>query len=398
MHIKQLFRVPRFGKEMLLLNWPTRFISILFFVYFLGWGIANPYFTVYIRDTLGSYAAVGLITSALYLSIVIWALIIGPLIDSVNKRIFTSVVLLLYIPMSPIILMLQNVWHFLLFRAYHSAVSTSLWSTSLAYVREHSPQGKEIQSMGLFDFGYGLAQVVGGAVGAVLVIYFGFNILYAVSFFALLGMIFSFWLPDHSRKGLKALKHLPHFSKIKKEVRHYVRRPGLKALTLYTFPYFMVVPSLLMIVPLFADYLGGGLPMIGIAAALYALPLLFESYFSTVVNQNKVIVLGIVFGGVLSLALFFTTQIVMMFILTLLLGVAMSALYPNFYGRFTTLMPRHGMGEYSTVLFAVKSLAAAIGPLLSGFIADAWGLQYVFLFVLVVFAGLFGFRRMVMGK
>ena len=123
---------------------------------------------------------------------------------------------------------------------------------------------------------------------------------------------------------------------------------------------------------------------------------MFQSYFATTRTPHKTFTLGLVFSAIIFLALFFTDELRMVFFLTLLLGIALAAVDPILMGKFTPYMPKQKVGEYSAILFATKSLAAAFSPLLAGFIADAIGLNYVFLVGFVILAGLFVFRKHVL--
>ena len=335
------FKRPKFEKSMLKLGRPVRTVSMLFLLYVIGWGMALPYIPVYLKTLFDEYAIIGLIISLQHVFGLIFALFLGPALDKINKKELISLILLFYLPFSRILLALRSVWEFVIFRIYHSVLSTSLWLTSDAYLRAHTHKGKEAQTMGLFHFCAGLAFVIGGLLGALFIREMGFKVLWGITFFAALALIYSFRLPDHTKRPLlKGLKSSLHINNLKREWRDYRRDERLYKLTLYVFPFFFATEFLMMTIPLVLQDLGAELWLVGVVFAAYHLPTLFQSYFASTKNHVRTATLGLVFATIIFLALFFCENLSEIFFLTLLLGIAISAINPILLGRFTPLMPR----------------------------------------------------------
>lgn len=349
---------------------------------------------IYISQKFGTYTSVGLFVAALEFFALFWALLLGPILDKLEKRRVITATLILYVPFSPLFLSLSTLLQFVFFRIYHSAIATALWLTSDAYLREHSSKNKESHAIGLFDFSVGAAQVIGGLIGAVIVVYLGFNIIYAVSFFAFVAMIVSFFIPDHSRKqNFASLIRKFHFSNVKKEFQDFFGNSEAGKLLFFHFPYVLSKAILPMIIPLFVSYISGSLSLACIVTALFYAPMMFESVFSTSSKPARTLTLACGTAIILYLVLFFTTNVAIMFVLVLLLGIAYAAISPLISGRFTQLMGKKNVGEMSAVIYAARGLAAAIGSVIAGIIADAFGLRYVFVIGFIVFTFLFLFRR-----
>ncbi len=261
-------------------------------------------------------------------------------------------------------------------------------------MREHSPKHKESHAIGLFDFSVGAAQVVGGLLGALIVTILGFNIIYAVSFFAFFALIVSFFIPDHSSKqNLTTLVRKFHLSNIKTEFKDFFSNKPATKLLCFHFPFVLTKAILPLIIPLFVRYMGGSLALACIITALFFAPMMFESFFSTTKNRVRTLTLALASAMILYAVLFFTTNIALTFTLIMLLGIAYAAITPLISGNFTELMGKKNVGEMSAVIYAARGLAAAIGSLMVGFIADAFGLQYAFIIGFIVFAILFLFRN-----
>ena len=380
MKIRYFFRTPHIGKKVFQLNRPIKAISLLFFMYMIGWGIVDPILPVYINHLFGTYLSVGIFMSSLQFFALFFSLAVGPLLNRVQKKSLISVALALYTSMSPLLLWVKTMVGFVVLRFYHSILLTTLWATSDAYVREHSTKHKEAQAIGLFDFSVGLAQVVGGILCALTIGFFGFNIIYAVSLFTFIALIRSLSLPDH-KKQPKLLRCIGciSYTQIKKECSDALKNKAMTRLMFHSFPFYIGVSLMPMTIPLFVDYMGGSLPMVGIASALFYVPVLFESYFSTKKNSIHTSTLGIIGAAAFFLTMFFTTDVRFMFLLSFCIGIAFSAVHPIISGRFTEFMPKDEVGELSALVYGMKSLAAGIGPLLAGVIAEWMGIRYVFM-------------------
>jgi len=148
--------------------------------------------------------------------------------------------------------------------------------------------------------------VSGGIVCAILVTKFGFNIIYSVSLFSFLALLYSFFIPDHSKGAFSIIDSLQG-KRIIQELKDFGSKPHLKKHMMYTFPFFFVLSFMPIILPLFIDAIGASLSMMGIVAALFSAPMLFEPYFSTL-RQRKVLLLAMVFSALLFLAMFFCVQ------------------------------------------------------------------------------------------
>ena len=390
-----LFHRPRFPTELLKLNSAIKRITTLFFIYDLGWGIVAPLFTLYISTLFGNYKTVGILAAALEFFALLFGLFLGPLLDKLEKRSLISTTLFLYLPFTPLLFALSTLTQLILFRVYHAAIASGLWLTGEAYVREHSEPQKEAQSIGLFDFGVGASQVLGGLLGAALVVTLGFNLIYAVSIFGGIAFIVSLSLPDKTkRKSLASSINAFSIKSLKQSILHFKHNKQATKLLLYAFPYYFVAAMLPLMIPLFVKSIGGSLSLACLASALFYVPMLFESYFCIAKNQKQVFTIALISGLVLFILLSFViTSILPIFLLTLALGVTFAAIAPNISGHLTQLLNKKKIGEQTSVIFAVKSLAAATGLITAGFVADGFGLKYVFMIGALAFIILLIFKH-----
>lgn len=350
----------------------------------LGWGITLPFLPLFIREKLGSYTGVGLVYGLLPLLSMMWALLLGSILDRVHKRSAMRVAFFLYLPLSWLLLCVQSFFGFVLFRIYQSALATTYWVSGEAYVRKHSSRGKEAVSMAWWDFASGLALVIGAIIGALTIGYFHWNIFYAVSAFSLLAFLGSWTLPDHDKTPIK------RFPSIAKEIKDLWNKKSLLHMTVFSFFFAFGAGVVAMLLPLFlaAPEVGATLMQIGIITSVASTPILFEPYFSRCKKPILVVQLALGFAAVFFISLFFVTNTVILFLIAGLLGLSLAAIAPIMMGTLTRFMPHTQIGELSAVTFAVRIVGSGLGPITAGILSDAYGLQYAFLLCGIIFCGL----------
>ena len=376
----------RYTKEMLSLPRPVKLISLIIFIYYLGWGIIVPYFPIYLRELFGNYTSVGLITGLLPLIAVFIYLVIGPLVDRVSKKNIISLMLLFYLPLSYILLSLKTVIGFVYFRVYHAFIATSLWASTDSYLRVHSPKGKAAEAIGLFDSSFTLSLIIGPIIGAFLITIYSWNIFYAVSIFAFIAFLVSFILPDHKKETfISGLRHMfkDHF--VKKEFSDFINNKQLVRFSAFMFFFYLATSVISLAIPLFLRSIGTDLFKIGLISSLFNLPWLFESYFSVTKNKKRLVLTALFFATLFLVLLFFAKDLYILAIILFVLGLSLAAVLPIMQGRITELMPKKEIGELVGVNSSIWNIATGFGPLLGGILADSYGLRYLYLLSSIIF-------------
>ena len=377
----RLFAPVSFSKEMKSLPKSIKMVSLVLFIYALGWGIVSPFIPIYYQSIFGSYTKVGLITAFLPLFAILMDIPIGSIVNTVSKRRFMQIALLLYIPFSYFFLTIRTLLSFTLFRFYHAFLATSLWISAESYTRYHSPPWKASLSISLYDAAGTLSLILGPLIGGILFSEFGFNIFYSVSIFAALALAVSLFMPDHDpNKGLKkAVTSLMHFQKFKDLLNEFVTNKPLVKVNIFLLFFRFCFSFLAMLLPLFLKDLGASYFKIGVVFSLFYLPLVFEPYFAMFANKKYTLKIGLFFSSILFFLLFANNQLPFVFIHSLLLALSFAAIIPILQGSITELMPKDKIGDLTGFGFVFADVSAALGPLMAGIVADLYGIKYVFL-------------------
>ncbi len=375
----------RISRELGKLPASVKLLSIVVFVYYLGWGISYPFLPIYFRQILGSYSAVGFVVGLPFLLSVAWSILVGSLLDRVSRRGLLSISLLLYLPLSPWLLKLRNLFDFVVFRLYHSVVRSCLWTSVRAYLRAHSPRGRTSEAFGLCDACYSLSLVVGPLLGGALLERVGFLAFLSISLFAFLAFFLSLFLKGKRSRwkvfrlgSVVKVKEL--FAKAFHDIRELESCNTLLPLTFFTY---FSASFLGMVLSLLLKELGTSFFVIGLISSAFYLPGVFEMYFSVLadkVGKRLTMVKGFSFVTLFFFLLFFfSSGPFEIFLLSFFLSLSFSAVIPSLEGRLTEIMPRREVGEATGVFEAARSLAYGTGPWVAGIVSDAFGLKYSFL-------------------
>ncbi len=374
-----------FRKEMLSLPRNVKLISLVMFIYYIGWGISDTFVNIYFKEILGSYTALGIVTALLPLFGIIWALLAASFEDRIHKNKLISFILLLYLPISFIILSLRSFFSFVSFRFYHAFLATNLWLSSETFLRKYAVKKKEAEAIGLFDSAFGLSLIIGPVIGGYLISRYSYSIFYTISFFAFIAFLASLKLKDKIKKPAINKEKLS----LKSEFIDFYNNKKLFRIALFHFTLTLASSFLIMLLPLFYKELGASFLQIGLLASLFYLPQLFESYFSTIQNKHLAFLLSLFLASLLSIFLFLTSSIYLLLIISFLLGLALSCIAPIIQGKAASYMPKSKTGRLYGVQYSMIHLASALGPFFAGIVADGLGLKYIFIISAIIYAVLF---------
>jgi len=370
------------------------------FLYYLGWGIVEPFLGIYFNDLLGSYTSVGIIFSLLYFFSIFLSLPFGDLADNVSKRTIITLMLICYIPIGPVIAALRTITDAVFFRLYHAFLATGLWASTEAYVRSHSPRKQSSESMGVFDMAVAGASVFGALIGGFLVVRFGIHTLfYMMPAFSIMALITILRLPDSDGTFSlwKGVREIVRQGLFRHEFQDFFSIPGIAHMTALSFLFNVVGAGVAILLPLVYRAFGVSLWEIGLIYAVFMMPAFFEVPFSVLAdrtNKRVLFIVGSLAAVGIELCMVWTHSVFVLFALSLALGTVFALLRPLIEGVITNCMPHERMGELNGVYRSFILLALAFGSFIIGPVADAFTVQAPFLigailmgifFVLVLF-------------
>lgn len=375
-----------FPRESSLLPYPIRWVALVMFLYYFGWGTVEPFLGIYFNDVFGSYTSVSIIFSLLYFFSMFLSLPFGDLADVVSKRKIIALMLVLYVPVGFMLAIIRTVTHAVLFRVYHAFLATGLWASTEAYVRFHSPRRQSSEIMGFFDMAIVGSTVAGALLGGVIVARFGIQTLfYIMPVFSIIAFIAVLRLPDSDAQNKPLGRGIQDIFKkglFRHELRNFFSVPGTPHITALSFLFNAAAAGVVVILPLLYRAFGVSLLEIGIIYAIFMMPGFFEGPLSLVAdraNKKMLLIGGALAAFSLEVLMALVNSTVALFGFSLLLGISFALLRPIIEGMMTNCMPHAQVGEFNGVYRSFVLLALALGSFIIGPIADAFTIQTPFL-------------------
>lgn len=362
-------------------------ISLLVFIYYLSWGVVNPFMPVFFHDVLGSYTKTTFIGAALFLFGLIWLFPIGELLNSISKKKVMKAALILYLPLWPFLAWAQVLWHFVLYQFYHSMVAMSFWSSAETYTRLNSPPNKKTESWGFFDVGAVFATLLGAIIGAIMLERFmDIRTLFLTLpvLFTLIAIFYTRYIPeDDGHQGfMSKAKEINWKGVYLQQIKDFISVPDLKRLIFFIFAAGFLGRSLMYLLPLVSDSMGASFLHIGILMALFAVPVLLEVPFSVLADlwsKRLIIAIGFLISSVTLLGIAFIDNPSSLLPLGLFLGLSLAMISPTISGAASDVMPRERTGGMNAVYSANFTLGGIIGLLVLGPLADMLGMSITFI-------------------
>jgi MFS transporter, DHA1 family, multidrug resistance protein len=362
-------------------------LGLSIFASMLGVGIVAPLLPLYAEKMGATGLWIGMIFAGFSISRAIVMPIAGRFSDRSGRKVFLSVGLLTYAVISLGYIWADDPFQLMLVRLIQGVAAGLVIPIAQAYVGDMSPQGEEGRWQGYFNAaffsGFGFGPLMGGA----LTDHFGMNVaFYAMGALNLLGFfVVLFFLPEATpvKKGTRP----------RSSFRKIGRSSIMKGLLGFRLAFSMGRGAFAGFLPIFAGFsLGLSPTRIGILLAVNILVMaLFQPLggrISDRVNRRFLVVAGgganIAFLGLIPWCGNFWK----------LLGVCLlgslggSLSIPAASAMIVEEGRKFGMGSTMAIFGVAFSVGMAVGPIVSGVIADTLDIRAVFYFG--AFMGLLG--------
>jgi MFS family permease len=183
-------------------------VSVAFFVYTAGWGIASPIFSIYIYNVTGSLFMTGIVLSLTTMMGIFLNIPVGIIENRINMKRVLQVVLLIYTALAILYTFADTFVSLLLVSVTRGIASSFLWLTSWAYVFSYAEKRVKGKETGFFsdmnDLASAIFPVLGGFV-SLLSFFLPFYLLSLTCFTSFI--IVSVFLKEIPRTQRKTMKH-----------------------------------------------------------------------------------------------------------------------------------------------------------------------------------------------
>lgn len=384
-------------KDISLIPFGIKLIVFVIFLRSFGWGFADPFYSIYLYQFKEDYTIVGLLASIVSVSALISIIPLMKLGDKMDETIIVSDGELLYffVIISYVIAGIFKSIPLLIITLFFSGIAqTFVVVGTEIYIRKYGAPGKTRPFafyVGLDYFGWFLGMLI----AAFTVQYYSFNTMFL---FIIPSIIASFFiLPRIHVDGLKSLimgiRQYFHSSKDVFNIFGDFKELNPKVIFFLVLAFFDGVIRMFsyVFIPLFGLSMNMSFKSIALLMAAMYFPFALSFLFTEILEKYKkmnVLAVGLFIGAVSFILLYFVVNRFWIFLLAAAISLSMAIIRPAYNGAITRLTPRRMLGEVTGFNNFIERIGRVLGPILTGIIADIYGLQTTFLLIAVIAFGL----------
>ena len=355
-----------------------RIFTVLFIAVFatmLGTGIIEPFMAIYAESLGANGFFIGLIFGAFTLSRAIFTPLIGRWSDLRGRKNIMIIGLIGYTVMSFFYAIGNTVASLTIIRFFHGLASAMVLPIAMAYIGDIAPKNQEGKYLGTFTISFflGLAfgPIIGGALHDLWSMNAAFYTMGAISFLALLLLIFM--LPEiNAHKKIKP-----------SSMKTIMKDKTMQAMMIFRLLNAYGIAALMGFLPLLAQRLNVTIFQIGfmVSANLIASSLL-QRYFGILADRKDKIMMTIIgtlimAGSLLLMPL--AAGFYSLLALNMIMGFGSAVSIPAGSAITAKLGRKMGMGSVMGIFNTAFGIGAGIGPIIAGLIMVGTSLAFVFI-------------------
>ncbi len=354
-------------------------LAVSLFSAMLGIGLVSPLLPLYAQDLGATGIQLGMIFAGYGIANSVLTPIMGRLSDRRGRKPFLCIGLASYAIISLGYIWADNVSQLTLVRVIQGAAGAMIIPIAMAYIGDLSPEGEEGKWTGYantaFFAGFGIGPLLGGALAE----RFGMNAsFYAMGSLCLLAFLVAIlFLPGIEQRKIGEKGHL--------SLKEMSASPMVRGLFSFRMVQAIARGGIMTFLPIFAAAsIGLGPTLIGTLLTVNFLPMIallaLGGRLADKFNRKTLVVLGnltyLITVALIPLANTFWQQVWLCF--PRAIGGAISM--PAATALTVEEGRKFGMGSTISILMMAMSIGMAVGPTLSGVIADLVDVNAVFYF------------------
>jgi len=356
-----------------------RIISVATAIRWVGWGMAEPLFPVFLFSLLKSYGSSGLVSSAGEIVFLLILPVAGILADRIPLKTFLVIGLcVFFLDGFWTIAAITGVALFALLANLLDGIAVASDVVGRAtYIRRYAPIEKVASVMGYQNSLIYLGTVVGCCISLILVPFTG----YAWIFFGI--------IPTNIIALLLVLRFLPkdhvvhrdtkeHYWSVWKDVLKWPKE--LHYLAILTLLFYALTALATLLIPIYAYVHGANFPEVIILGIIAVLPQLFSSPLGKIADtwRDRLLPIGLIFLAFFIGLLTFVTLFSLLLPIILVIEVILVLLCLVVENLVTAISDPSHYGRTSAVFEGLKDMGKFIGAVGFGFALDLFGSHQTF--------------------
>jgi len=344
----------------------------------LGIGIVAPLLPLYIRDLGATGVWLGIIVAAYFASNSIAVPIAGRLSDRRGRKYFLTFGLLAYSLISLGYLWASSVTHLAVIRVFHGVSGAITIPIALAYLGDLSPEGEEGKWMGYanaaFSSGFGFGPLLGGVVTEHLGMTAAFICMSSLNFLAF--FIALLFLPEVSKRMESEDTRL--------SFKEMSTSSMIRGLFSFRLTQALGRGGITTFLPIFSSMIGLSISIIGTLLSVNVLAVTLFAPFVGIIadryNRRMLTTVGSLIFTILLAAVPLTNNFWQLLAVLLAQGLGSAVSMAAASALTVDEGRRFGMGSTMSILFLAMGVGMALGPVISGGLADWLNVDSVFYF------------------
>lgn len=344
----------------------------------LGIGIISPLLPLYITDMGATGVWLGIIVASYFISNSIFVPIAGRLSDRKGRKYFIGIGLLAYAIISLGYIWAGDVSHLAMIRFAQGIAGAVTIPIAMAYLGDLSPEGEEGKWQGFataaFFSGFGFGPFMGGVLTENFGMTSAFLTMSGLNLLA--GLIALIFLPESSRRQTSEEFQLSFGEMSKSDM--------IRGLFSFRLAQALGRGGIMAFLPIFASMIGLSTSAIGILLTINILSVTLFTPLGGLVadrfNRKTLTIVGSILFTVLLVAIPLTNSFGQLLVVLLIQGLSGALSMPASAALTVEEGRRFGMGSTMSIFFLAMSVGMAIGPIVSGGLADWLGINSVFYF------------------
>ncbi|MBA7467010.1 Tetracycline resistance protein, class B [subsurface metagenome] len=354
-------------------------LALSLFSCMLGVGIIAPLLPLYAENLGATGIWIGVIFGGFSLSRAIFMPVFGRLSDRRGRKLFIGIGLLIYAIMSLGYIWADNVSQLTLVRLVHGVSSGMIMPIAQAYIGDISPEGEEGKWMGYFHAAFFAGLGFGPLMGGVLTDYFSMTVAFSTmgGLNLLACLIVALFLPEISPRKMAASPHL--------SFKEMSAGGMIRGLFSFRLSFSLGRGTFAAFLPIFAGiYIGLSPTLVGILLAvnilLAALLQIPSGKIADRFNRRVLVILGSFINFTYLAMIPLGHNFWQLLGLCALGGLAGAISIPAASALTVEEGRKFGMGSTIAIFTMAMSIGMAIGPIVSGIVADFVNINSVFYF------------------
>ncbi len=360
--------------------------SIALTLFFTGWGIVGPFFSINAHNILVDPVFVGIFFS-------IWGLVrlftdtfVGNFIDRQDAKRVVSISLFLYIIIGLGYYIIDSAGLLLAWRFVHSLVGSFFWVGIWTYNYETIPRRHRAESITFQNIMRSIPELFAPFIGAVI---FGSSSPRLVFVFLSVFMFLSFIIFVTKGRSIKKVRKGKKVnSLLVSEYRMFLRLGSrIVFIALLLTSIFFMSDSFAVFFPIFLSNSGFSPLVIALFSVIFVTPIFFTLPIGALadkVGRKPVLSLGVSLMFLAFLSLFLSDNLLLMLLSVLMLGASFAITTPTANSIVGDMAVNGETGALTGVAETFKDIGALAGPFVAGLVMHVFGFKIMLLILMVV--------------